>query len=205
MVTLTTIFSVIGGSALTSLIFNYLFINRQNHKHTKEIESLKANSQIELKKVEQLLQIELKKNEQVIQLEVENFKNYMKQMQDEFLERKKLYDILYEKGYRLKKAVDNVILNNSKQTVESLETIITEFRDILFPARKFLEQDGKFKVVHDFIRQAEHLLRLAKDNQSSEKIIEVGQELENLLSELYKIENVPIKNIAQQGFGKMGA
>jgi hypothetical protein len=189
-----TVLTAILGSSAVSTLLSYFLINRQSHKHSKEIKELESR-----------LQLDAKKNEQLILIEAENIRNQLKQANDDLTKRKELYDLLLENGYRVKKAMDNITMKNNQGNLENLENCIENFRSILFPARKFLEFDGKFDVVHNFIRQAEFLMRLIKDKQSKKQIKEKCDQIESLLNQLYSISPLISKNNAQHGFVASGS
>ena len=189
-----TIITAILSSSVISTLLSYFLINRQSHKNTKEIKELESR-----------LQLEAKKNEQLISIEAENLKNQIKQANEDLTKRKDLYNSLLENGYRVKKAIDNLSAENNEENLESVNHWIGEFRGVLIPARNFLMPEGKFDLVHEFIRQAEFLLRLIKDKQSKKQIKAKYGQVEALLSELYSIMPVRSQNSALQYINKSGA
>ncbi len=188
-----TIITTILSSTVVSTLLSYFLINRQSHKHSKEIKELESR-----------LNIESKKNEQLILIEAENIKNQFKVANEDLNKRKELYDLLLENGYRAKKAMDNIKVENNEENLKNLNHCIAEFRNILFPARQFLEFEGKFNLVHDFIRQAEFLLTLIKDKQSKKQINEKYEQVEILLSQLYSISPLLKKTTPNSGLAQLG-
>ncbi len=190
---ITLIITTILGSSVVSTLLSFFLINRQSHKHSKEIKELESR-----------LQLDSKKSEQLILIETENIRNQIQQANDEKIKKKQLYDLLLANGYRVKKAMDNVTLENNDENFQNSKHSIGEFRSVLILARQFLVLDGKFDLVHEFIKQAEFLLKLITDKQSKKHIKAKCEQLEELLNQLYLIPNLINKNNAQQAvIGKM--